>query len=321
MPPREARRFRHELVPGIGERPALGGQCAEQRAQQRQRAGHLPTAEIPGAGTAPVVGGQAGAGSRDHFRHGAQLIRVEARFARGVLEGVLGVHVAQQLLEALERRAVFGAGRQEVRPVPPPAHEVAIVPALPDHPVGDRQEDGGFGAGVRGQPVVGVGRGVRQARVQHDQLGAVLLALHDALRVRVEVVPGFEVAADQDDDAGVGVVRARPVHSHPPVEASSGAARTDVRVRVVSVDAPGREHALGESVLTRAADVVHDLVVPVFLQRLADAGGNVVERLVPRHPLPLPFSTAAGALERMENPVGIRDLVERGRALGAVAAA
>ena len=166
-----------------------------------------------------------------------------------------------------------------------------------------------------------MGCGVRQARVEDDQFGALLLALHDALRVGVEVVPGFEVAADEDDDPGVGVIRAGAVHSHPPVEPGAGAARTHVRVRVVPVDAPGREHALGEAVLARTADVVHDLVVPVFLQRLADAGGDVVERVVPRDTLPLPFSTPAGPLQRMEDAVGIGDLVERGRTLGAVAAA
>ena len=62
-----------------------------------------------------------------------------------------------------------------------------------DQVVGDRQEDRRLGTRATGQPVVGVGGGVREPRVEHDQLRAVLLALDDPLRVGVEVVAGLQM--------------------------------------------------------------------------------------------------------------------------------
>src|SRR4029077_16439173 len=54
---------------------------------------------------------------------------------------------------------------------------------------------------------------------------------------------------------------------------------------------------------------------------LPDAAGHVVQYLVPRHALPLSRAPLALAPQRIEDALGIRDLVEGGRALGAVAAA
>ena len=42
--------------------------------------------------------------------------------------------------------------------------------------------------------------GVRKPRVKDDQLGAARFAVDDSLRVRIEVVTGFEVRADQQND-------------------------------------------------------------------------------------------------------------------------
>ena len=51
-----------------------------------------------------------------------------------------------------------------------------------------------------------VRRRVRETGVEDDQLGTVLLALDDPLRVRIEVVPSLEVRGGQQDDLRVGVV-------------------------------------------------------------------------------------------------------------------
>ncbi len=76
-----------------------------------------------------------------------------------------------------------------------------------------------------------------------------------------------------------------------------------------------------EQLMAGAADVVHDFVAPLFLQRLTHAAGDVVEHFVPTDPLPLAFAALADALQRITNAFGIANLVERRRPLGAVAAA
>src|SRR5205814_6673490 len=61
----------------------------------------------------------------------------------------------------------------------------------------------------------------------------------------------------------------------------------------------------------------------VLDDRAAEARGDVVERLVPRHLLPAPAAALALALQRIQDPVGILELIRRDDALraGAPAAA
>src|ERR1041384_4008252 len=72
--------------------------------------------------------------------------------------------------------------------------------------------------------------------------------------------------------------------------------------------------------MTRPSDVIHDFIAPLFQQRLPHAAGNVIESFIPRDTLPLSCAALADALERETNPLGIVDLIERGRALGAISA-
>ena len=179
----------------------------------------------------------------------------------------------------------------------------------------------GFGARPGREPVVGVGRGVREAHVEDDQLRPVLLPLHDPLGVGVEVVPGLEVRADEQNDVGVGVVGTRAVVAHPPLVAGAPPRRADVRVRVVAVHVPGGQDALGVAVLPGPAHVVHHLVVALLGDRLADARRDVVEGLVPGHALPAVLAALAGALQGEEDAVGVFHLVEGRRPLGAASPA
>ena len=96
-------------------------------------------------------------------------------------------------------------------PIEPPSHELPVVQLVLDEIVGDREEDRRLRPGIRWYPVVGVRGGVRESCVEHDELGAVLAAFDDPLRVRIEVVPGLEVRRYQHDHVGVGVVGARAV--------------------------------------------------------------------------------------------------------------
>jgi len=90
----------------------------------------------------------------------------------------------------------------------------------------------------------------------------------------------------------------------------------------MTVDAPGMQHALVvNQFVPGPAHVIHNLVLPAFLQRAADAPGQVVEDLVPAHALPLAFTSFTGAAQRIEDAFGIVDLVDGGRSFGAIAAA
>nr|WP_255277585.1 hypothetical protein [Actinomadura madurae] len=89
---------------------------------------------------------------------------------------------------------------------------------------------------------------------------------------------------------------------------------------VVAVHAPGLEEPLREAVLSGTPHVVQDLVVAVVEDRLPDARRDVVERLVPGHALPFPGAALAGPAQGVENALGVVELVDRGGALGAVAA-
>ena len=97
------------------------------------------------------------------------------------------------------------------------------------------------------------------------------MGFDDALRVRVEVVPGFKVCRDQEDDLGVCVVSRGAVVSHPALIADASVRRTDVGVAVVAIHTPRLQHTVGVSLFAGATDVIHDLVVAFFLHCFAQA--------------------------------------------------
>ena len=185
---------------------------------------------------------------------------------------------------------------------------------------GDRQEDGRLAPRPRRHPQIGVRGRVGQAEVEHRYLGAVLLGLHDPLGVRVEVVAGLEVAGEQQDRLGVAVVRRGPVEAHPVGVAGAPAAGADVGVAVVAVDAPRLEDPLGEAVLAGPPDVVHHLVHPAIDDGLPDPAADVLEDLVPGDLLELARPSLTDPAQRVEDPLGVGDLVDGGGALGTVAA-
>ncbi len=87
------------------------------------------------------------------------------------------------------------------------------------------------------------------------------------------------------------------------------------------VAVPGLQDPLGEAVLTGTPHVVRDLLVATLLERLPDARGDVVQRLVPGDPLPLAAPALDDPLQRVQDALGVVELVDGRRALGAVAAA
>ena len=96
------------------------------------------------------------------------------------------------------------------------------------------------------------------------------LALDDPLRVGIEIVPGLQMRAQKQNEARVGVVRRRPVDARPESIACAGAGGANIGVAVVAVDAPGVKNPLMiEQLMAGPADVIHDLVAAVFLQRFS----------------------------------------------------
>ena len=80
------------------------------------------------------------------------------------------------------------------------------------------------------------------------------------------------------------------------------------------------KHPFHVAVVAHPTDVVHDLVVAVLAERPADPTTDVVECLVPTDALPEALSSLADPLHRVQDPLGVLDLVDGGRAFGAVPA-
>ena len=313
----------HELVPCVGGGAPLGGDRAEQAVEQEQAARHLPAAQVPGGCGPPAVRGQPGTGVRHGLCDLGDHRRRDAGLSRGEIERVFRVQLLQDLLEPLERLLGPGMLRGEVfRPVPPAADEFPVVAPGPDEVAGDREQDRRLRPRVGRQPVVGVRGGVGQPGVDHDQRRTAGFGVHDALRMRVEVVARLQMRADQQDHVGVGVVGTRPVDAHPVVVARAGTRGAHVGVGVVPVHAPAGQDPLGEAVLARPADVIHDLVRALPDDGRPDPARDVVERVVPAHLAPSgPAPRSPARLSGCEDAVGVGDLVEGRGALGAVAAA
>ena len=183
-----------ELGPGAGRGPPFGADRACQDIQQVQRARHLPAAEVADGARPPDVGREPAAGAGDHLRDPGDLLDRHLTFRGSELEGVFRVLLDESFDEAFERGFVIRVrGRHPFRPVDPFLEETAVVELVDEYITRDGEEERRLGAGVDRQPVVGHRGGVREPRVEHDELGAAHHAFDNALRVRVEVVPGLKM--------------------------------------------------------------------------------------------------------------------------------
>src|SRR5258705_7604952 len=162
---------------------------------------------------------------------------------------------------------------------------------------------------------------VRETRVEYDQLRSVCLAIDYPARMSIEVMTRFEVRADEQDNLRICVIRAGTIHTHPKLVALAASGRTDVCVRVMTVDTPGREDAFSETVFARAPDVIHDLVAAVFNDRFANACGDIVKRFIPADTFPFALAAFSDSLQRIENAIRVGYLIKSCGAFGAVAAA
>src|SRR5260370_41798958 len=106
--------------------------------------------------------------------------------------------------------------------------------------------------------MIGVRRGVGKTCVKDDQLRSAGLAVDDALRVRIEVMAGFEMRANQQNDFCVRVIRTGTVETHPQLITFARTRRANVGVRVVPVNTPRRENSFRETIYPRPPAVAND---------------------------------------------------------------
>ena len=78
-------------------------------------------------------------------------------------------------------------------------------------------------------------------------------------------MPRLQVRRDQQYELRVAVIRRRTIRTLPDRVTESRTRRADVRMRVVTIDAPRLKYAIDESLVPRTTDVVDDLIASIFL--------------------------------------------------------
>ena len=318
---RHERRRGDRLVVERRRRPARRRHRADEDAEELESPRHLPAPEVAGGGVAPDVGREGGAGPADLARDLDDGSGGDARLPLGELRRVRGIERRQDRLEGLEGLGLARVLLAEVvGPVHPAPEELPVVEPLLDHQLAHREEEGGLRARPGREPVVGHRGRVAEPRVDGADLRPPLLPLDDPLGVRVEVMARLEVRREEEDEARVGVVGRGPVEAAPEGVAGARRRRADVGVRVVAVDPPGVEDPLVvDELVARPPHVVHDLVPAPLLEGRPDPPREVVQHLVPRHARPLAAAPLPHALQGIADPLGVVDLVQGRRPLGAVA--
>src|SRR5215204_1985611 len=101
------------------------------------------------------------------------------------------------------------------------------------------------------------------------------------------------------------MVGRRPVEILPESVTGARARRTDIRVRIMPVNAPRLQNAVDKAFVTRTPDVINDFISFFFQKRRANLRGNRVQNLVPRNSLPTTFAPPARPLHRVKNAVNV----------------
>ena len=116
------------------------------------------------------------------------------------------------------------------------------------------------------------------------------------------------------------MIRGGTIHTTPDLIAKACRRRTDVGMAVMPIDAPCTKHTFHVAIVAWSSDMIHDLIATVFDDGCADFGGECVQYLIPGGAFPFALSTFATTFQRVEDAFRIVDLVDGGRAFGAVAA-
>src|SRR5258708_10607067 len=138
------------------------------------------------------------------------------------LEGLVLVQALKQNLEVFEYRFKFRVlKRKELFPIPPRSNKFPVVQIVLDQIVDDRKTYSCLRTGIGRYPEICMRRRIRQPCVKHDQFGTLGLCFDNSLRVWIEIVTGFQMRTDQEDNFCVCVVRAWTIQSHPVLIARS----------------------------------------------------------------------------------------------------
>src|ERR671910_409084 len=83
------------------------------------------------------------------------------------------------------------------------------------------------------------------------------------------------------------MIRRGPIDTGPERISGAGPGRANIGVAIVTVDTPGVKNSLViQKLMAWAADVIHDLVPAILLERLSNSSRDVIQHLVPAFPLP-----------------------------------
>ena len=221
----------------------------------------------------------------------------------------------------LFRRPLFHFGPDLVHPVNALADELLVLPAVLEDVPENAPDDRDIGARTEAHILVGVRRRPREARITDDESGVIaLLRLQDVLH-RDRVGLGG-VGANHED--GARVVHVVEVVGHRAVAPGVGHAGnrrrvTDARLMIAVVGAPeGIELAeqIGLFVAMLGGAQPIDGIGTGGLPNVEHLVADLVNRILPRHPLPL----AADLLHRILEPTfAVREVADRGT-LGAIGA-
>ena len=319
---RDGVRLGDELVGEVQVHSAFRRHGSGEDDEEVEAARDLPAPQIARRSRPPVVRAEPSARATDGPGGGDDRAGVDARFLSGERRRELGVQLLQRADEVVERHVEIAAIRTKIAaPVHPRAYEFAVVQILVEDDASHREQQGAFRARVRGQPHVGLGRRVRQPRIDDDERRAVRLPFDDPLCVRIEVVAGLEMRREEQDRLRVRVVGRGAIVAAPQKVSEPCRGGADVGVAVVPVEPPCLQHAVRVAVLAGTADVIHDFVPTVLENGFPDSRCDVVERLTPRHLAPFSRTAFAVAGQRIEDAIRILDLVRRDDAFGARAAA
>ena len=228
---------------------------------------------------------------RVHPRRGGDLLRVAPGNRGDPVEGKL-VHAPP---ERIESRG-------------PAGHEVPIMETLVEDHLDPAEAHRGVGPGPQRQPEIAEFRVLGAPRVEHDELRPVLLRGPDRVVDRGPTVLAG-VVPEEDDAARPRVVGIREPAVHHAVDrgrvAGAQGHPRDPLGRAEEVHEPATRPVFGLGVPLAGGDREGLRAVPVH--HLAQALRDLVERLVPGHPLPAPLAPLPGAPEGMQHPVRVRE--------------
>src|SRR5581483_872676 len=127
------------------------------------------------------------------------------------------------------------------------------------------------------------------------------------------------MGTDEQDEAGIGMIRRGPINPTPDMVAEPPGGGADVRVAIMPIDTPCSQHTLHVAVMSRSPHMVHHLIAAIFHDSGANFRRKGIKHFIPTRALPFALTALASTLEWIENAFGIVDLIDGGWPLRAVA--